>query len=177
MRPPILTNSIDAIATIHDLSLDGYHSMLRNSVSPAIRSMEKECRIIWYSFLLHDRETAGRTDLPPEITAAFLHVRFGLPDGSDQCDFMQTLPAPFIHPIAKPLGPIAGIDVSLMGGDWAMAWWMVGESSDWVLKLVEAHPSQASIPLQQTAQFLHYITNALLIGGRSLLIPGGFLQF
>ncbi len=177
MQPPILTCSVDAIVPLADLSLDGYFSMLRTQVLPGIRSLEKDEGIIWFSFLIHDRETGDRSDLPPHITGAFLHVRFGLPDGTDQGDFMLKLPVPFIHPIIKPLGPIGGIDISVMGGDWAMAWWMVGESSDWVLKLVEAHSGDVPIPLQQTAQFLHYITNGLLIGGRSILFSGEFLLF
>jgi hypothetical protein len=90
---------------------------------------------------------------------------------------IQRLGRPFLHAILATLGPIGGIDGAAISGGWIDAWWMIGHASDLVLKFSEIHHDDFANPVPQVLQFLHYITNGFCIGGRSLFIPGGFLQF
>jgi hypothetical protein len=177
MQPPILSNIIDAVAIIPEPSIQGYLTLLRDKIGPAIRRMEANNQIIWYSFLIHDRESADRDDLPPEFSGPFVHLRLGLPSGVDADAFLNSVPEPLQHPIGRHLGSIGGVDSTLIAEDWSKAWWMVGEASDWVLKLLETHPTDQGLPAAQMLQFLHYITNGLGIGMQSVYLGPVNLRF
>jgi hypothetical protein len=90
---------------------------------------------------------------------------------------MNKLPRPFVHPIQKALGPIGDINVSAMHNDWTEAWWLIGEVSELTLKLVEAHSEDEQTIVPQVIQFLHYFTNGLGMGGRSIFFYGGIQRF
>ncbi len=177
MKRPNPSHCIDAVVPLLEVSPDGIIRQLRNGVSPGIRSLEQQGLIIWYCFLVHDRGSADREDLPAEFPQHFLHLRFGLPDGADIQNFLTKLPPPFVHPVQKALGPIGGVNVAAMHGDWAEAWWLIGELSELALKLVEAHSDDNQTIVPQVIQFLHYLTNGLGMGGRSVFFYGGFQQF
>ena len=177
MQRPNLSNCVDAVVPIRGSSITDYLSQLRAECAPAIRALEAKRAIVWYSFLIHNRASAGREDLPAVFPEPFIHFRFSPPDGLAPGDLVDRLGSPFLHSIAKALGPVGGIDVTAVQGGWPDVWWMIGEASDWVLKLVEVHSDDFSNPVPRMLQFLHYITNGLCIGGRSLFIPEGFQQF
>lgn len=177
MERPNLSNIIDAVVPIREMSPEAIIRQLRNEISPAIRSLEEEGLIIWHCFLIHNRASAGREDLPTDFPDPFLHFRLGLPDGANQGEFMSKLQSPFLHPVQKTLGSIAGIDITAMHGDWVEAWWPIGEISQLVLKLAEAHSDNNQTPLPQIVQFLHYITNGLGIGWRSIFFYGEIQKF
>jgi hypothetical protein len=105
-------------------------------------------------------------------------LRFGLPDGEDPQNFITNPPRPFVHPLQRALDPmIDGINISAMHGDWVEAWWLIGEVSELALKLAEAHSDDEQTLVPQVVQFLHYFTNGLGIGGRSIFFYGGIQQF
>lgn len=85
-------------------------------------------------------------------------------------DFIATLPSAFQHPVlVEPLGEIGGVVFSsLRDGDWALAWRLVGESSEWVLSFLETHTESA--PIENLTQFMHFITNAMGMGGSCRLV-------
>jgi len=176
MQRPNLFDCVDAVVPIRGNSIADYLDQLRVECAPAVRALQAREAIVWYSFLVHNRASAGREDLPAAIPELFIHFRFSPPNGA-QNKLLDSLSSPFLHPKATTLGPVDGIDVASVLGGWVDVWWMIGETSDWVLKLAEVHSGDLSNPLPQILQFLHYITNGLYIGGRSLFIPGGFQQF
>lgn len=176
MDIPKLDNVVDTFFPVRGNTLEVYVSQLREELIPHIRKFQQDKSIIWFCFLLHDRTNISRK-VAPEVTEPFVHIRLGLPEDADAKSFIEGLPVHFLDPIEKQLGEINGVDASFMNGDWAKAWWLVGEASDWVLKLLEAHADSPSVPLHQVAQFMHYISNPLAIGHKCLLLPGGFMRF
>lgn len=171
MQKPNLSNCVDTVMRIRDGSVVDYLNQLKLDIAPAIRSLEKEGAICWYSFLVHDRFSAGRLDLPDSFDGPILHFRLSLHDNVDRDQFIAGLPAPFEHPLPVTLGEIGGLDGLMLDEDWAAAWLVVGESSAWILKMLEAHSVNQSMSIQQALQFLHFITNGLGIGSKSRFIP------
>jgi hypothetical protein len=113
----------------------------------------------------------------PLDNRSFIHLRLEPKAGMEINDFIGKLPDHFIKPKPDTLGRIEGIDVSILrNGDWAYAWKVLGEGSEWILSLVESHEGR-HLTLQQITQFLHYFTNPLMLGNTCLFIPGGFLTF
>jgi hypothetical protein len=103
--------------------------------------LEKVGAICWYSFLVHDRNSAGRLDLPESFGGPFLHFRLSLHDNVCRDQFIADLPAPFEYPLPVTLGEIGGLDGLMLDDDWAAAWLVVGESAAWILNMVEAQTS------------------------------------
>ena len=177
MELPNLDLIVDTFIRIRNPNQDAYISQLREELLPEIRKLQKERGIIWYGFLIHDHgNLAGR--VPSTDHSPYIHLRLGLPDGSDIDAFIQRLPQHFQKPQKTSLADISGIDVSIMKNQsWAYAWKMHGEASEWVMRMLEAHAEDANIHIQQIIQFMHFLTNPFMIGGRCLCLPTGFLQF
>jgi hypothetical protein len=107
----------------------------------------------------------------------YIHLRLEPESRVDVEEFITKLPQHFCNPIHKTLGEIDGLEHSILHNeDWAYAWKIHGEASEWVVFLLESHRDSA-IPLQQLIQFLHFITNPLMLGNSCLCIPAGFLRF
>ncbi|SRR6266542_93825 len=173
MQKPDLANCIDAVVPLNGVSTADYLRILRTDCAPAIRRLQATKAIGWYCFLIHNRVTAGRKDLPDAFPEPFIHFRFSPPDGIASSELLGCLREPFLHPIPTTLGRVEGIDETAMLGGWADTWWVIGEASGWVLKIVEAHSDGFSNP-DQFVQFLHFITNGLGIGMQSIFIPKSF---
>jgi len=92
-------------------------------------------------------------------------------------DFVKRrLPVEFQDPLVKPVREMSGVSAAhLTDLDWVHAWKIHGECSDWVLKLLEAHASD--VPIEHVGQFLHFITNPLMLGNQSILFFSGFIRF
>jgi len=64
----------------------------------------------------------------------------------------------------ETLEKIVGIDDSLLEkSQIEKAWWIIGETSVWILNMLNLHAIDKKITPQQVAQFLHYFRNALQI--------------
>ena len=172
MQRPNLSNCIDAVVPIRGSTIAAYLHQLRAECAPVVRALQTREAIDWYSFLVHNRASAGRDDLPAAFPEPFIHFRFSPPKGTASNELLDSLASPFLHPIATTLGRVDGINVTAVPSGWADAWWIIGEASDWVLKLVEAHSEDFADPAQ-FVQFLHYITNGFGIGMQSIFTPGG----
>jgi hypothetical protein len=167
MHRPNLLNIVDTVVPLRGASRKDYFRFLHNNLAPAIRALERDGKIIWYCFLIHNRQSAGRDDLPADFQEPFIHLRFGLPDAAPQRRFVDELSSPFRYPIATQLGPIGGVDEAAVNGDWPNAWWLIGEASDWVLKFAETNSADHFTDAHMI-QFLHFVTNGLCIGGMSV---------
>jgi hypothetical protein len=177
MDLPKLDLIIETFFKIDKLDFSSYISQLRNGLLPLIRKYENEKKIIWYSFLIHDSNNLKNRVLPSDKNL-YVHIRFGLPDGANINQFINELPDYFQQPQHVNLSVISGIDNSIIrNNDWAYAWKIHGEASELVLRIIEGHNDDSNISIQQITQFLHFITNPLMIGGRCLFLNNGFLQF
>lgn len=174
MDVPDLSRVVETSVPIQSLELGAYLGQLRLDVLPHIRKLQAEGQLRWFCFLIHP--ASHLLDHDPEDTTPVIHIRLEPAVDLEPDQFIALLPAHFQAPVPRALGEIAGLDSSiLVGGDWARGWHLVGESSDWVLAVLEDH--QATPSPQQLIQLLHFITNPVALGGTCLCIPGGFLPF
>jgi hypothetical protein len=145
--------------------------VLRSIVLPSIRELQELGQLRWFAFLLHPlSQVAGHGAQEEDLV---IHLRLEPSDGADLESFVEHLPQTFLEPRhIAPLGNMAGVQQEqLRNADWAQAWRMLGESSEWVLSLVETHNDALQLP--QAVQFIHFITNPLTLGMRCLWIRAG----
>jgi len=172
MNIPDLSRIIDTYIPI--VSYENYYNQLQQELIPPIRKLQNEDLLNWFSFLIHSSEhLSNRESMDNKL---YIHLRLEPKNNVTIDMFITKLPKHFIKPIQVPLGAISGLDPSfLQDENWAYAWKLLGESSEWVLSLIESH--KKPIPLNQIIQFLHFITNPLLLGGKCIFFPNGFLPF
>ena len=176
MNIPDLTRIVDTYIPINGKGdLNHYLDQLRREVLPSIRKLQRDEVLGWYSFLIHGPDMLdGRGPLDGRI---YIHLRLEPKNGMDIKEFKGKLPTHFLNPKQVTLANISGLNPSVLrDNDWAYAWKLHGEASEWVLFLLESHKDQA-IPLPQIIQFLHFITNPLMLGHKCLFLPSGFAQF
>jgi hypothetical protein len=93
----------------------------------------------------------------------YLHVRLGLQIGSTPDMLLASLPEHCMMTRRIEVGwvtNILGIDKTLLKNeDIGEAWRVIGEQSEWLLKMLNSHKEEANIYPSQTAQFLHYFSN------------------
>lgn len=150
-----------------------YVSILRTKVSPLVKNLKGSKLISWYSFLLHNR--ASGVPSTPDDVGLYIHLRVELAPFiqenqvrkalPDYCQMTRIMPGPHPH-------PISGLDASFMkDGDIAQAWKVLGESSEWVLSMLDAHAPDQDLPLQHLAQFLHFIGNQVMASSLGIPTP------
>lgn len=174
MELPDLHRIVDTYFPVTSVDSPAYLNQLKRDLLPHIRKLQSDGHLRWFSFLLHGaRHLDGRE---PEDGRSFIHIRLEPASSLTLEEFIELLPDHFCNPQPVSLSDIRGLDGSMLHDDnWANAWKIHGEASEWVLCLLELHKDDPS--LQQMIQFLHFITNPLMLGGRCLCIPAGFLQF
>lgn len=174
MGVPDLGRIVDTYVPVPTNDFATYLSQLRRDVLPHIRALQSGNHLRWFSFLLHDaRQLAGREPMDGRL---FIHIRLEPAPDVDISAFIALLPNHFCRPQQVQLSAIAGVDASSLEGDnWAQAWRIHGEASAWVLCLLEGHKGEPS--LQQVVQFLHFITNPLMLGSRCQCTANGLLTF
>ena len=137
-----------------------YIGILRTKLSPLIRALQEKKLISWYSFVLHE---SGKSGVPtaPDDTGLDIHVRLELAPSVDEKTLRGELPD-YCLKTQMMKGPhphgISGIDATRMrDSEVANAWRVFGESSQWVLDMLDAHKPDERVPLEHIKQFLHLI--------------------
>jgi hypothetical protein len=174
VESPDLTRIVDTYVRVHSLELGPYFDQLRADILPHVRSLQESGAIRWFSFLIHGPQHLDGRE--PMDGAIYLHLRFEPSADQEVTDFVRSLPSHFVNPVPVALGPIADLDGSqYRADDPSEGWRILGECSDLVLKMVEGYDSGPDLP--HVIQYLHYVTNPLLLGQRCLCIPAGFMSF
>jgi len=143
---------------------------LRRDVLPLIRALEQGA-IIWYAFLIHDRNSGVPTTADDD--RAFIHLRLKFEhDPLNNWDLAEFLtdghwlrqPSPWVLTRRCELSTdMAGVDCHALRGKSEHAWQLLGAQSEWVLDLIEAHVPDADnyTMLKHCRQFLHFFANML----------------
>lgn len=142
-----------------------YLELLRSMVAPLVQRLMESGQITWYSFLIHNRESGVPTHesdnglyvhlrMVPERRVTLKRLKPQLPS---MCLMTRRIPQPVPNTLDK-------VDVSaLVAGSAAEGFRVLGESSEWVLRMLQAHRSNMRIPRDNVEQFLHYIANQLFV--------------
>jgi len=161
MNLPDLNRIVDTYIPINSGNLNNYYNQLRQELIPYIRELQKRDLFNWFSFLIHGPKELNKRE--PIDNKSYIHIRLEPKGCIDINDFIKELPKHFLNPTQVTLSNIYKLDSSfLQDKNWGYAWKLIGESSEWVLSLIEIHEKE--IPEEQTIQFLHFITNPLYLG-------------
>jgi hypothetical protein len=150
-----------------------YLDMLRSVIAPLVRDLSRKGMINWYCFLVHDRGSGVPTS--EEDDRPYVHLRVSLTRATSETEFISQLPSfcHFSRKMSMPNPPsLDKVDIQfLVKGQVEEGWKILGESSEWVLKMLDAHDPNKPVPLQNVAQFLHYIGNQLLVEAVQIRMP------
>jgi len=148
-----------------------YADLLRTTVAQIIRERREQNQIRWYSFLVHNQQSGVPTT--PNDARLFVHLRMELASGVDEGVFIAKLPPTCLMAgkMQVPTPPsLDTIDITfLKNSNVSEGWKILGESSEWVLSMLDSHDTHTKVPPQNVAQFLHYIGNQLFV--RTIGIP------
>ena len=168
MDLPNLDRIVETHVPLASVKPDPYFAALRRDVAPHLRDLQSRGQLRWFAFLLHSRQQLS----PPESGEGYIvHLRLESALDISPEELCTALPAHFENPHPVPrLGPIADFgDAAFTDRDQAYGWKLFGETSEWVLNLLE---DCEGVPGPQlTFQFLHYATNPLLLGLQSCHVP------
>ena len=151
----------------------GYVQLLRTTVTPLIRELQTAGVIGWFGFLVHNRESGVPTDA--DHRSSYVHLRMSLAAGAVEADLLSRLPGSYLmtRKMVFPDPPtLDGVELpTLLDGDVRQGWKLLGESSEWVLSLLEAHEPEREIPFRNVHQFVHYVDNQLMLSMTPLRRP------
>lgn len=158
---PNLSRIIETYVPVSSLERTSCLRQLRQDILPHVRSLQADGHLRWFSFLLHPADLLSGHD--PADKSPVIHLRLEPAADLDRQAFVELLPPHFLDPREVELSDISGVESSeLRDGDWARAWRIVGEASEFVLSLLEGY-QEAPSP-EQTIQSLHFITSPLTLG-------------
>jgi hypothetical protein len=150
-----------------------YVDLLRLHVAPLVVDLRKAGLVGWFSFLVHDRTSGVPTAAGDDD--AFVHLRFELVGSTTLDQLASSLPE--ICMFTRAHGPITPESIlpadfhALRAPELPHAWALFGASSEWTLDFVTSHRDGQPIPLQNVAQFLHYLGNQLMIRATTIPMP------
>ena len=167
---PNLSRIVEASIPLSGRDFPEFQAQLRQDVLPHIRGLQAGGHLRWFSVLIHNANQLlvhDSTDM-----RLVIHLRLEPAMALSFDEFVQLLPSHFEAPKPRPESNIGGVQEEIVaGGEWARAWEMVGQSSEWLLSLLEATTPQ--LTAEQLVQFLHYITNPLMPDLQCEHIPSG----
>jgi len=153
----IRTSTIDVFSGKH---LD----IIRFKIYPMIQNLTREKVIDWYCFLIH-RNPKDENDPNP-----YFHIRVSIAKNVDHQVFCKSLPnyCLFTQPIKREavstirIGENVYFDTSLFKTKKIEdVWRIIGEQSEWLLKMLNAHKENADIPFEHIKAFYHYYFNMI----------------
>lgn len=149
-----------------------YLDLLRTKVCPLVRALQERRLVDWYSFLVHRKGTGVPTKESDQ--GLYIHLRLELPEGVNQNALLSELPA-FCEKTQIPEPPRPELDEcdirAFKDQKVEYGWRVLGEGSEWILRMLESHDPKVPIPPQNVSQFLHYIGNALLVNAVRIPMP------
>jgi len=162
MNMPDLDRIWETFIQIPSPSLLGiYVQMIRKQLAPLILDLQQRGFIDWYCFLIHDRNSGVPTT--ENDLHAYFHLRFALREEVSPSSFLSSLSVCCTmtrKARVEAVQSILGIDSGLLKNrDIRQAWRIIGEQSEWVLKMLDIYREDADPYPTQIVQFLHFFAN------------------
>lgn len=132
--------------------------MIRFDLHPLITSLKKDGIINWYHFLIHDKRSGVPTT--EDDDNYYFHIRFTLKKDVDPKDILPShcVMTHKVHPNLRD------IDRTLLKNeDIEEAWRIIGEQSEWIMRMLNIFKEDIEVPSAQVEQFLHYYSNMMLL--------------
>jgi hypothetical protein len=142
-------------------------------VYPTINQPEKEGIANWFSFLIHDRET-GSIPVPPDDKNFYFHIRVSLSGNNQLEDLKKSLPEYCLMTRQKKPEDVNHINIDDRGTRFDTSllkqekieevWRIIGEQSEFFLKVFNSYKENTTIPIREIWAFLHYFHNMVGLG-------------
>lgn len=162
-----------AIETFIPIQLSGsplsiwhdYLDLLRFTVTPLVEQLRTEQLITWYCFLVHNRTSGVPTHASDNNL--YVHLRMAPAKGVTLKTLKKHLPSACKMTRRVPQPVPQALDranvTAFTGGSVREGWKVLGDSSEWVLRMLGVHDQKNRIPVENVSQFLHYVGNQLLV--------------
>jgi hypothetical protein len=133
--------------------------VLKQKVKPLIEELVQTQKIRWYCFLIHDRNSGVPTT--PDDDAPYWHLRLDHSLHIHLDELTRSLPSHCVMTRKIEFGEeIGGINKSLLKDGRIMeVWRIIGEQSEWMLRMLDIHTGEGEPLRRQVSQFLHYFAN------------------
>ncbi len=139
------------------LDYSGYYGFLRTEIIPLLDELTTAGIVDWYSFLLHTHSQGVPTSA--NDPNSYVHLRLEAPSVDNVDDLSKRLPPTCLW--TRPARNIDNPKWTHIPGTMSPSdyWRVLGEASEWVLRMIKAHTDHAPVPGRNVAQFVHYIHN------------------
>jgi hypothetical protein len=146
MKAPDLSRIVETDVPLSSLRLENLLTQLRSDILKPIRELQSAGQIEWFSFLVYQaRQVTGRA--ANDETLVF-HLRLEPSSDLSVDQLIAVLPDHFRNPHPVQLAEISGLNGALLNqSNWAEAWRIIGESSEWVLSLAALVSPNKSLQL------------------------------
>jgi len=140
---------------------------------PTINEPEKEGVANWFSFLIHNRES-GSIPAPFDDKNLYFHIRVSLSGNNQLEDLKKSLPEYCLMTRQKKPEDVDHINIDDRGtkfnpsllkqGSIEEVWRIIGEQSEFFLKVFHSYKENVAIPIHEIWEFLHYFHNMVGLG-------------
>lgn len=140
----------------YDMIIQG----IRIKIQKVVKILMENDIADWYHFLIHDKDSGVPTN--EDDNNFYFHIRFSVKKNTSSKDVYKILPnyCKMTHHIEHRLESITGIDKSIVKNEEIEeVWRIIGEQSEWVIRMLNIHTKNARIPPHQVRQFLHFFAN------------------
>lgn len=136
--------------------------LLRSDIAPLVAKLRTMRLVGWFSFLIHDHNNG--VPAGPDDRDIFWHLRLEMLPGVTVAAVEKELPS--TCEMTQPADPevllaMSVPDASLLCGGIGAAWELLGEQSEWLLRVLAAYQDDAAVSdlLPAIDQYLHYFAN------------------
>lgn len=155
----------------NEVSFERVTPMIRTIIYPLISNLEQNKIINWYCFLRHARGSGVPTT--EDDDNHYFHIRVALREGVKPKDFLKLLPEycvmtrkverSWVEQIA--VTKTITFDTSLLKcEEIEEVWRIIGEQSEWLMKLLDMFKEDVDIPSHHIGIFWHYYANMTCLG-------------
>lgn len=158
MKAPDLASVYETFVRLPTrVDYSGYYEFLRTEIAPLLEELTTAGIVGWYSFLLHTHSQGVPTS--SDDPSFYVHLRLEAPSVHSVDELIQRLPPTCLW--TRSASNIDNPKWTHIPGTMSPSnyWRVLGEASEWVLRMIKAHTNDAPVPGRNVAQFVHYIHN------------------
>ena len=167
------------IGLLSDVTPQDIFQIIKTKVHLAVEHLKK-CEVDWYCFLIHGRISGVPTAIDDDN--AYFHIRFSLSKEGDSERALESLPDFSLMTRKIQQSKVEAISISstikydtslLKQEGIEEVWRIIGEQSEFFLRVFDSYKNNISIPIHEIWSFLHYFHNMV---GLSVQCPNCKMQ-
>ncbi len=153
------------IGLLSNVTPEDIFQIIKTKVYLTVEQLKKS-EVDWYCFLIHGRISGVPTKIDDDN--AYFHIRFSLSKESDREKALKSLPDFCVMTRKIQPSDVEAISISsTMNFDQSLlkqegieeVWRIIGEQSEFFLRVFESYKDNTAIPTLEIWSFLHYFHN------------------